>query len=417
MGSSRLFVFLRIAKFTLYWRFKETLKANRLMKDKTGWNKYRRKRAPMEPKEAELLIESLTNSGDGLGRLDERVVFVPYTMQGDRAKIKITQRKKTYALAEVVELIEPSNLRVEPKCAYFKVCGGCDWQHIPYELQLEAKIQQLKDTLQRIGTLGDVAIQPVVASTSPYAYRNRIQGEIRNKEFHYKRRRSDQHIAVSRCEIAEEPINEWLTENVQSAPSGRVEIALVDDSVVVLPVNDQNSTDLGFRQVNSSVSEELSERLLAIVEQSQCSSVIDLYCGRGTWTNKIATLHPEKSIIGVDSSPENIRTAKESAASQKINNVKFHQATVEKTIRTLPVSTSLCIVDPPRAGLDANVCESLIKARPEELVYISCHPATLARDLKLLTAAGYEISTLVPLDMFPQTAHLETLTQLKATPQ
>ena len=101
------------------------------MKDKAGWNKYRKKRVSIAPKEAELLIESLTNSGDGLGRLDERVVFVPHTTPGDKVKIKITQRKKTYALAEVIELIEPSPDRIEPKCTYFAQCGGCDWQHVP----------------------------------------------------------------------------------------------------------------------------------------------------------------------------------------------------------------------------------------------------------------------------------------------
>ncbi|MFK8075609.1 MAG: class I SAM-dependent RNA methyltransferase [Granulosicoccus sp.] len=387
------------------------------MKDKAGWNKYRKKRVSIEPKEAELLIESLTNSGDGLGRLDERVVFVPYTMPGDKVKIKINQRKKTYALAEVVELVEPSPDRTEPKCAYFTQCGGCDWQHVPYPLQLAAKIGQLKDTLQRIGGLGEIPIQPIVSSDQPYGYRNRIQGEIRQSAFHYKRRRSDQHIAISQCEIAEKPINNWLESELGDAPKGRVEIALVDNQVIVLPINENNSTELGFRQVNSHVSQVLTEKLLSIIEQSICKNIIDLYCGRGTWTNLIATKHPDKEIIGVDSSPDNIKTAKETAQIKKLNNVRFQLSTVEKTIRSLPVSSSLCIVDPPRAGLDSKVCESLIQSRPEELIYISCHPATLARDLKVFTEAGYSISNLVPLDMFPQTAHLESLVQLTAKNQ
>ena len=387
------------------------------MKDKAGWNKYRKKRVSIAPKEAELLIESLTNSGDGLGRLDERVVFVPHTMPGDKVKIKITQRKKTYALAEVIELVEPSPDRIEPKCTYFAQCGGCDWQHVPYPLQLTAKVEQLKDTLQRIGGLGEISIQPIISSDQPYGYRNRIQGEIRQSAFHYKRRRSDQRIAISRCEIAEKPINEWLESDRGDSPTGRVEIALVDDQVVVLPINDNNSTELGFRQVNSHVSNLLTEKLLSIIEHSACKTIIDLYCGRGTWTNLIATNHPDKEIVGVDSSPDNIKTAKENAQINKLNNVRFQQATVEKTIRSLPVSSSLCIVDPPRAGLDGKVCESLIHSRPEELIYISCHPATLARDLKLFTEAGYNISSLIPLDMFPQTAHLESLVQLRAEPK
>ncbi len=384
------------------------------MKEKAGWNKYRHKRVPMEPKEAELVIQSLTNSGDGLGRLDDRVVFVPYTLPGDKVKIKITQRKKTFALAEVVEILEPGEGRVDPKCNYFEQCGGCDWQHVPYAAQLEAKEHQLRDTLERIGSLGQIPIEPIASSEQHFGYRNRIQGEIRNGEFHYKRRRSDQRIAVKRCEIAEEPINEWLATELPNAAPGRVEIAIVNDEVVVLPVNQKNSTELGFRQVNTQISQHLTDRLLEIVSKSACEAIIDLYCGRGNWTTQIAALHPDKHVIGVDSSSDNIDAARTAAHKQRLGNAQFHLSTVEKLIHKLPVQHSLCIVDPPRSGLDTAVAEGLLQHAPQELIYVSCHPATLARDLKLFKQEGYEIASLLPLDMFPQTAHLESLVHLKA---
>jgi 23S rRNA (uracil1939-C5)-methyltransferase len=386
------------------------------MKDKTGWNKYRHKRKPVEPKEAELTIDSLTNSGDGLGRLDERVVFVPYTMPGDKIQIKITQRKKNFMLAEAIDILEEGPGRLTPKCAVFERCGGCDWQHVPYADQLKAKEEQLRDTLKRIGTLGTVPVEPIAHGAEEFNYRNRIQGEIRSGKFHYKRRRSDERVAIDRCEIAEEPINEWLASDLSDVPSGRVEVAVVDDSVVVVPITDKNTTELGFRQVNTNVSQILTERLLETVKKSECTTVVDLYCGRGNWTNQIGALYRDKEVIGVDASAENIDVARASSQKMKLGNVQFHLSPVEKIISKLPVETSLCIVDPPRSGLDTAVTERLSKNRPAELIYVSCHPATLARDLKLLTDAGYKISTLLPLDMFPQTAHLESFVHLTIIP-
>lgn len=382
------------------------------MKDKAGWNKYRHKKKPVEPKETELVIESLTNSGDGLGRQEQRVVFVPYTLPGDRVRIKYTQRKKTYALAEVVEMLEPASERVEPQCPYFERCGGCDWQHVPYDMQLAAKVQQLQDTLQRIGTLTDIALQPIVPSSKSYHYRNRIQGELRGGEFHYKWRRSDQRIAVSRCAIADEAINDWLQSDFSGTPAGRVEIAVVDGVVNVVPLNNDYASELGFRQVNDSVSDSLTTQLLDIVTRSTCTAIVDLYCGRGTWTHLMAERHPEKHITGVDVSSHNIEFARANAQALNLKNTTFLESSVEKILPKLSLDNSLCIVDPPRSGLDAQVTNKLIDGQCQSLVYVSCHPATLARDLKLLSAAGYRINSLTPLDMFPQTAHLECLVHL-----
>lgn len=383
------------------------------MKDKSGWNKYRHKRKEIEPRDAELVIESLTNAGDGLGRQDQRVVFVPYTLPGDRVRIKITQRKKTYALGSVEEILEPGKDRIEAPCPYFERCGGCDWQHVPYALQLTAKQEQLVDTLTRIGLLQDLPMEDIIPSEREYGYRNRIQGEIRAGSFHYKWRRSDQRIAVDRCAIAEEPINDFLQNtDLTQTVQGRVEIAVVDGEVTVVEINDKNSTELGFRQVNTQISDKLTARLLDRVEQSECQKVIDLYCGRGHWTNHIAGQHSDKQVVGVDSSAENISAARDQAQAMSLGNVQFHQAAVEKTLGKLDIGSSLCIVDPPRAGLDSSVADTLIANPCQELLYVSCHPATLARDLKKLTEGGYRIETLVPMDMFPQTAHLECLVHL-----
>ncbi|NND89734.1 MAG: class I SAM-dependent RNA methyltransferase [Granulosicoccus sp.] len=384
-----------------------------MIKDKTGWNKHRRKRRDVEPQETELVIESLTNAGDGLGRQDNRVVFVPYTIPGDKVRVRITERKKTYALATVIECIEPGPERIAAPCPYFGRCGGCDWQHVPYSMQLAAKEEQLRDTLTRIGLLKDLPIEAIIASPHEYGYRNRIQGEIHSGKFHYKWRRSDQRIAVQHCAIAEEAINDFLRTDLTHTPPGRVEIALIEDRIRVSSVDDRNSTEHGFRQVNTAVSRMLTERLLQTIESSQCSHIIDLYCGRGHWTNQLAQRHPEKRITGVDASDDNIDAARDQARSMNLGNVIFHQSAVEKTLRKLGLQDSVCIVDPPRAGLDGTVTDRLISEPCRHLLYVSCHPATLARDLKRLTEHSYTITTLVPMDMFPQTAHLECLVHLQ----
>ena len=382
------------------------------MKDKAGWNKYRHKRREIEPQETELVIESLTNSGDGLGRQDKRVVFVPYTAPGDKVRIKITQRKKTFAIAEIVELIEPSPDRVDAPCQYFRQCGGCDWQHIPYAIQLQAKFDQLQDTLQRIGMLDQLPIEPVLASKQHYAYRNRIQGEIRNGAFHYKRRRSDQSIAIARCEIAEDAINEFLTSNLTKTVQGRVELSVTEGTVCVLPVQDNNSTELGFRQVNTAVGDALTGLILENIDSDHYERIIDLYCGRGHWTNQIAQQHPQTQVIGVDSSADNIDIARQVAKHDGHKNTLFHHADVQRTLKKLKLANSVCIVDPPRSGLDASVIDHLLAEPCQRLIYVSCHPATLARDLKKLTEYHYVIKHMQPLDMFPQTAHLECLVTL-----
>ncbi|MFK7853817.1 MAG: class I SAM-dependent RNA methyltransferase [Granulosicoccus sp.] len=383
------------------------------MKDKSGWNKYRRKKKPIALPETELVVESLTNSGDGLGRIDERVVFVPFTAPGDKVRIKIRQRKKTYALAEVVEILSPSASRVTPQCAYFQKCGGCQWQHIPYSEQLDAKTAQLHDTLTRIGGLPkDLQIEPIIASDNPYAYRNRIQGELSAGQFHYKWRKSDQRLAVKRCDIADERINDFLQEDLSGFDAGKVELALVEDEVVLLPVNEHSSTELGFRQINTQVSQILTELILEAVNNSSATTITDLYCGRGTWSLSIAAAHSDKEVTGIDSSSANIQLAKESAQNKQLNNVFFQQTKVEKALGKLNLENSLCIVDPPRAGLDATVVDSLTTQKPAEIIYVSCHPATLSRDLQKLTQSSYRIKTVQPLDMFPQTAHLECFVHL-----
>ena len=394
-------------------------------KDKTGWNKYRRGPKRTTSGDLTLTIDSLSHYGDGVARHNGQVVFVPLTLPGEYVRLKPTSHKKSYLRASVIEIIKPSPLRRQAPCEYFGQCGGCDWQHLPYEEQLKAKQQHLADVLQRIGKLQNVNIKSMIASEQQFHYRNRIQGVVKDGRFHFKQRASNTLVAIEQCAIAEPAINAALsnashvnptsscTDTLQQPlPEGRVELSVNANGVSILPLNDNNTTEFGFRQVNTAVSTMMSELLHQVAQTHMTGQCIDLYCGRGSWSIDIAQQHPQTSVTGVDSSEQNIRIARTLAHDAKLNNLKFHQGQVEKLLHTLALPDSFCIVDPPRAGLDAKLCQALITHPAKTIIYISCHPATLARDMATLTQTCYSLESVTPLDMFPQTAHLETLSVL-----
>lgn len=383
------------------------------MRRKKTTGKRFRSAAGLQQSEIEVEIDSLSHTGDGVARYDERVVFVAGTMPGDQVRAKVSADKRTFLQADVVDVLRPSADRIEAPCKYFGQCGGCDWQHIPYELQLKAKSSQITETLERIGGIADVTVLAIEPSMTPYHYRNRIQGQVVGGKYFQYRKNSRELVAVDFCKIADTRINAFIENKLVSVADGRVEIAVVDEQVEVLPIENRG-TELGFRQVNSAVSSRLDELVLSAIAASGCNKVFDFYCGRGGWTNMIASAHPAITITGVDSTLVNVQAATHAAEQLKLNNVSYLHAKVEDSLSVMGSKNSLCIVDPPRSGLDPLVTQAFCKKPSSDLIYISCHPATLARDLKVLTQKAYGIKTVQPLDMFPQTSHIECLVHLQS---
>ena len=369
----------------------------------------------LKGKELQVDIVSLTNTGDGLARHDNQVVFVPYTMPGDTVRIKVLQDKGSFLIASLLEIVAESPDRIIPSCDYFGKCGGCDWLHIPYQLQLDVKVNELRETLSRIGGLPDTEIQEIIASPKSTRYRNRIQGHIQDNAFHFMRRGSNKLIAIRQCEIADARINQRIAQGFKDIARGKVELSVSDEKVLLTPKLAKGGGDGGFRQVNTEMGLVLHDLVLSTLRTGEFESVNDLYCGRGEWTNAIAQLLPNASVVGIDAMPENIALAESYAAREGLQNVNYVQALVEEALSRFEVKNSFCIVDPPRAGLDTAVTKALCRRPARELIYVSCHAASLARDLKILTDGGYEITLIQPLDMFPQTAHLETLVRLRAS--
>jgi len=426
-----------------------------------------------------LAIDSLSNDGDGVGRTaastnaragritggprggpwnrqasksgraaadaGKRVVFVPGAAPGDTVRVRIVAERKRFLVARLLEVLTPGPGRVIPRCTHFGQCGGCDWQHLDYASQLDEKQSQLAETFERIGALRDIDTHAIAPCDPPWNYRHRIRGELRNGRYHQHAQGTGDLVPIERCEIAHESINARLLAGFDGEEDGRVELAVVArdpgagttarqrdgagaaaDSgaaavtlsttrVRVLPLTEERSTELGFRQVNAVIEATLVERLSEAVIATPTEHVVDLYCGRGGWTLRLAERCPERRLIGIDAAPDNIRAAQAGKRALGLDNVEFRQGRVERQLGRIPLANAACIVDPPRAGLDRTVVDALNADPVRRLWYVSCHPATLARDLALLCAGVYRVDTVQPLDMFPQTAHLECLVSLSVT--
>lgn len=392
------------------------------MKFRSSLDKYRRgKPAALANKSHLVTIETLSSEGEGVARIDGEAVFIPHTAPGDKAQVEIVEKRKRWSRARVLEIVEPSSHRVSPPCPHVPLCGGCSWQHIDYGTQLSLKKQQLAETLHRIGNISDTPILDIVASPEPFHYRNRIRGVVKDESFHFRGARSEQLIAIDYCAIAAPQINHYL-ESLDSpleTSQQAIELAVMDDnSVFAFPVNSERATELGFRQVNDSVAQQLNETVFSLIEhhfsmrtEHSKAFLLDLYCGHGSWTRRIAEKIPTLRVVGADQSEPNIKTARRLATD--IKNASFVKNKAEKVLTQPDMRADAIVVDPPRSGLSDTVVNALNEHPVALLLYVSCHPATLARDLEKLHSGAYQIKSVQPFDMFPQTPHVETLVVLQ----
>src|SRR5213594_1778103 len=345
----------------------------------------------------DLKIEDIAFGGKGVGRERGKAVFVPYTIDGEIVSAEIVREKKQFAEAELVEVKERSPDRVEPQCPYFGRCGGCAYQHISYEHQLAIKWRQVRDAQQRIGKLKDVPMRPIIPSPKQYAYRNRITVHAQEGVIGFFRRDSHQLIDIEHCPISTDEVNRALTE-LRAQP-------YVRDGHYTLRAS---ATARVFSQTNDAVANILRDLIVDLIPPNQ-ELLIDAYCGSGFFAK--ALLDKFERVIGIDWDRFAIATAKENATEKET----YIAGDVEtELLRPLESrrSTTL-IVDPPATGLSAGVRKALIDLAPQTLIYISCNPPTLARDLRDLQD-NFIIESVTPLDMFPQTAEIEVVADLRA---
>ncbi len=377
-----------------------------------------------------LEVERLVEGGDGLGRYEGIPVFVPRSAPGDRLRVRLTERRPDYARAEIVEVLAPGPGRREPPCPYFARCGGCDLQHLEDDLQPRLKAQAALETLHRLGGVPPPANLAVLTGES-WGYRLRTRLHVQPGEpaaVGYMARASHQLVEVDRCPILVPELEAQLPSlprSLAGQPLKRLDLAAGDDGawtaaplVESLP-HGEVSCRVGefvysydarsFFQGHRGLLAALVER---VVGEAQGEVAYDLYCGAGLFTLPLARRYGR--VVGVEGDAAAARFLRLNARRNKIDNVEAVNRALEVWIRELPPGAPRVVVDPPRAGLGVAVRRVLAHRRPRLLTYVSCHAATLARDLRELLQL-YTLESLTLADLFPQSGHLELVAQLRST--
>lgn len=344
----------------------------------------------------ELTITEVAFGGSGVARANGKVVFVPFTIDGERVSARIVREKKQFAEAEVAEILEASPHRAEPQCPYFGRCGGCAYQHISYEHQLEIKSQQVEQALRRIGKFEDVPMRPIIASPESYGYRNRITVHALDGVLGFYRRDAHTLMDITHCPISRAEVNDELAQ---------LRSRRVRDGHYTLRAH---SGPRVFEQTNDSVADALRE-LVASFFPDRRPLLLDAFCGAGFFSKRLAPMFDR--VVGIDWDRFAIDAARQNAVANETYVTANIDAELPRLLEENLATDTAVVLDPPAVGLDAETRRALQQFPPQTLVYVSCNPTTLARDLGQLRSQ-FRIDSVTPLDMFPQTAEIEIAVHL-----
>ncbi|MDR2133483.1 MAG: methyltransferase [Treponema sp.] len=365
-------------------------------------------------------IEGIAAGGAGIARLEGKTCFVDFSAPGDLLSLRITEEHRDWARGEICEILEPSPLRAEPPCPLYGRCGGCSLQHLAYEAQLSAKAGILRETFSRIGggTAGGISIRPSL----PLGYRNRVQFHClpaNRKKLGFKARQSPEIIPLAACPVLNPAITEALgagglvppPEKDRFTVYGRGDLLLSEGGKRRgrLPLGGKEITiDAGvFFQSNASALELLLEDLRALAAgPGRESAMADVYCGVGTFAFFLGQGFAEIDLV--EENKTALTLARENLPGK---GRRFYALSGENWVKSLKGSGSwsFMILDPPREGLSPALLRRLAQKGPDRLAYVSCNPATAARDFRELTRSSYDLKELYLYDFYPQTAHIECL--------
>jgi 23S rRNA (uracil1939-C5)-methyltransferase len=379
-------------------------------------------------------IERILPGGVGLAHAEGKTVLVSLAAPGDRVRVQVEREQGNVLFASVVEVLTPSPVRIEPPCPYFGRCGGCDFQQLTYEAQLATKADIISDCLQRIARLDHVPAIAVHPSPKNWHYRVRATWQIdREKgEIGYYERGSRRVCDVEYCAVLMPELQETLervraTDRVEFPPDLKHLDAVAGEDNVSLspPFAEFETNELSMRvgnevyqynaesffQINPALLPELVEFALSDVGGA---TALDLYCGVGLFTLPLARRF--ESVVGVEANPVATRFARRNLDCAGLTNARVVTATVAGWVRANKKIdlVDFVLLDPPRAGAESIVIKGVLDLHPARISYVSCDPATLARDLRKLIAGGYTIYSIAGFDLFPQTHHVETVVLLRS---
>jgi 23S rRNA (uracil1939-C5)-methyltransferase len=381
--------------------------------------------------EIELTIDAVAFGGAGVGRHGKMVVFVPFTVDGDSVSVKIAAVKKRFATAELKFIHSPSPFRITPRCAAYTCCGACSYQHIAYDHQVVLKNGQVRDALKRIGRFDTLPLEDMISSPQAYGYRGKADfhvttGEGKERTIGFAARATNDIVDLERCEIVHESINDALCLMRQGGrPVGRWPLwstpaEEVSGSRILRRVKTREMLVPrdGFFQANFYLTDTLVDVVEDFCSLSGTETVIDGYCGSGLFSLFLA---PRCALLyGIEAEGDAVLCAEENLIRAGINSAVFYTGDIAHVLRgrfireSIPVDVVL--IDPPRIGLETDALDALATLNPAKIVYVSCNPSTLARDLRALAGYGYRIIRVQPLDMFPQTSHIEAVVLLERNP-
>lgn len=403
-------------------------------------------------------IEGLENEGAGVCRINGMVVFVPKALTGEKVRIRITEIKKNYAKGKVIEVLEKSKHRVDSGCPYYEECGGCNLRHQDSKENLKFKKEKVENAIKRIGKL-DIKVNDVVSSFRDDNYRNKASFKVENNKIGFYSEGTYQLVDIKECKLMKKEINDslyyirkYLEENKNEIKNVTVkygnamneilidiysvnesDINICDFLINNLPslktiiFNDKivyqngyisqiinglmfNCSAKSFFQVNDMQAEKLYNLAIKSANLKESDTVLDLYCGTGT-ISCIVSSHVKK-VIGVEIVEDAVRDAKCNLMINNINNVKFIVGDAAKKVSKIKEKVDVIFVDPPRSGMDRKMISIIKNIKAKKIVYISCNPVTMARDLNYLSDT-YITSKVTPVDMFPNTSHVECVCVLK----
>jgi 23S rRNA (uracil1939-C5)-methyltransferase len=389
-------------------------------------------------RQIELSIEKYASDGVSIGYEDSKVIFVRYAIPGEKVMVNIYKETKDYALAEPIEIITPSPDRISPECRYFGLCGGCDYQMLAYSRQLEIKTALVLEAFHKIGKLELDALTGIVSSGQEFYYRNTETFKVnpRRQLIGFFRKDTKFIVDLEECKLAMPDINTAMNYmrtiepypahnfKVRSTSLGETTVNWIDTDIYEdrplyedihacgKTIRYKISKD-SFFQVNNSVIPLWLEKIVGFLDESHNERIFDLYCGIGLITLFVAPF--AKETIGVEIAKSSVKDADHNleinrAAGLKDANVRFILGDVMEVLPGLG-SADVMIIDPPRKGAERNVLDLMMGMEPRKIIYSSCKPSTMARDLQILSDK-YDIREIYLVDMFPQTHHVEMLTLL-----
>ncbi len=364
-----------------------------------------------------LQIGDLAFGGEGVGRWGEFVLFVPGVLPGERAEVQVVEVRQRFARARLVQIEEAAPERVVPACRYYGACGGCQYQHMAYAAQLRLKRKQVSDLLERVGGIAGAVVQEVAPCPMPYGYRNRIL--VRSQWDRYRRAlnlgflRAESRLVVDieECRIASPEVNAQLQHaRAHPPPKGGLKVLLRE-----APEGWESPHD-SFFQNNFFMLGPLVEAVREGLRRSRARHLIDAYCGVGFFSLELAG--EVDRFVGVEYDRRAVEAARRNAARRGRFNGEYREGRAEELLPSLlegmVAERTAVLLDPPRAGCRPEMIEGLRRTGPAQVIYVSCHPATLARDLRRLVADGvYRLDRVAPIDMFPQTQHIECVADLR----